>query len=107
MRVGGARIDKAVSAAFLEVVAPAGMQAALQAEELIETEYDSAVAQWRLQVEQARYQTERAERRYRSVEPENRLVARTLEAEWEKQLAELTTAEAERRARIIELRRQR
>lgn len=95
MRVGGARIDKAVSAAFLEVVAPAGMQAALQAEELIETEYDSAVAQWQLQVEQARYQTERAERRYRSVEPENRLVARTLEAEWEKQLAELTTAEAE------------
>lgn len=95
MRVGGARIDKAVSAAFLEVVAPAGMKAALQAEELIETEYDSAVAQWRLQVEQARYQTERAERRYRSVEPENRLVARTLEAEWEKQLAELTTAEAE------------
>ena len=95
MRVGGARIDKAVSAAFLEVVAPAGMQAALQAEELIETEYDSAVAQWRLQVEQARYQTDRTERRYRSVEPENRLVARTLEAEWEKQLAELTTAEAE------------
>jgi len=95
MRVGGARIDKAVSAAFLEVVAPAGMQAAIQAEELIENEYDSAVAQWRLQVEQARYQTERAERRYRSVEPENRLVARTLEAEWEKQLAELTTAEAE------------
>ncbi len=95
MRVGGARIDKAVCAAFLEVVAPAGMQAALHAEEMIETEYDSAVSQWRLQVEQARYQTERAERRYRSVEPENRLVARTLEAEWEKQLAELTTAEAE------------
>jgi len=95
MRVGGARIDKAVSAAFLETVAPAGMQAAIQAEELIEAEHDSAVAQWRLQVEQARYQAERAERRYRSVEPENRLVARTLEAEWEKRLDELTAAEAE------------
>jgi len=95
MRVGGARIDKAVSAAFLEAVAPAGMQAALQAEELIETEYDSGVAQWRLQVEQARYQAERAERRYRSVEPENRLVARTLEAEWNNRLDELTAAEAE------------
>jgi DNA invertase Pin-like site-specific DNA recombinase/uncharacterized protein YndB with AHSA1/START domain len=94
MRVGGARIDKAVSEAVLEAVAPAGMQAALQAEELIETEYDSAVAQWRLQVEQARYQAERAERRYRSVEPENRLVARTLEAEWEQRLDELATAEA-------------
>jgi len=95
MRVGGVRIDKAVSAAFLGAVAPAGMQAALQAEELIEAEYDSAVKQWRLQVEQARYQAQRAERRYRSVEPENRLVARTLEAEWEKRLDELTTAEAE------------
>jgi hypothetical protein len=95
MRVGGARIDKAVSAAFLKAVAPAGMQAALQAEELIEAEYDGAIAQWRLQVEQARYQAERAERRYRSVEPENRLVARTLEAEWEKRLDELTAAEAE------------
>jgi hypothetical protein len=95
MRVGGARIDKAVSAAFLEAVAPAGMQAALQAEELIEAEYDSAIAQWRLQVEQARYQAERAERRYRSVEPENRLVARTLEAEWEKRLDEVTIVEAE------------
>ena len=48
------------------------MQAALQAEELIEAEYDGAVAQWRLQVKQARYQAERAERRYRSVEPESR-----------------------------------
>jgi DNA invertase Pin-like site-specific DNA recombinase/uncharacterized protein YndB with AHSA1/START domain len=95
LRVGGARLDRAVSAAFLEVVAPAGMQAALQAEEMIEAEHDSALAQWRLQVEQARYQTERAERRYRSVEPENRLVARTLEAEWDKRLDELTAAESE------------
>jgi len=95
MRVGGARIDKAVSKAFLETVAPAGMEAAIQAEALIETEHDSAIAQWRLQVEQARYNAERAERRYRAVEPENRLVARTLEAEWEKQLDEMATAEAE------------
>jgi uncharacterized protein YndB with AHSA1/START domain len=95
MRVGGARLHKAVTAAFLEAVAPAGMQAALQAEEMIEAEHDSAMKQWRLQVEQARYQTERAERRYRSVEPENRLVARTLEAEWEKRLDELTAAEGE------------
>lgn len=95
MRVGGARIDRAVSAAFLEAIAPAGVEAAMHAEDMIEAEYDSAVVQWRLQVEQARYQAERAERRYRSVEPENRLVARTLEAEWEQRLNELTSAEAE------------
>lgn len=95
MRVGGARIDQAVSEAFLATVAPAGMEAAIQAEALIETEHDSAIAQWRLQVEQARYHAQRAERRYRTVEPENRLVARTLEAEWETQLDELAAAEAE------------
>ena len=53
------------------------------------------MTQWRLQVERARYQAERAERRYRKVEPENRLVARTLETEWEKRLKELDAAEAE------------
>jgi DNA invertase Pin-like site-specific DNA recombinase/uncharacterized protein YndB with AHSA1/START domain len=95
LRVGGVRIDQAVSAAFLKAVAPAGLQASLQAEKIIEAEQDRATAQWRLQVEQARYQAERAERRYRSVEPENRLVARTLEAEWEKRLDELTAVEGE------------
>jgi excisionase family DNA binding protein len=62
---------------------------------MIEAEHGGAVAQWRLQVEQARYQAQRAERRYRTVEPENRLVARTLEADWEKRLDELAAAEAE------------
>jgi DNA invertase Pin-like site-specific DNA recombinase len=95
LSVGGARIDKAVSVAFLEAIAPAGMEAALRAEELIEFERENALAQWRLQVEQARYQVERAERRYRKVEPENRLVARTLEAEWEQRLNELAAAESE------------
>ena len=40
-------------------------------------------------------EAERAERRCRAVEPENRLVARTLEAEWEQRLDGLATAEAE------------
>jgi predicted DNA-binding transcriptional regulator AlpA len=48
-----------------------------------------------LEVERARYEAERAERRYRAVEPENRLVARGLETEWESRLRELVTAETE------------
>jgi hypothetical protein len=67
----------------------------MQAQELLGAEHDSAVTQWRLQVEQARYQAQKAERRYRAVEPENRLVARTLEEDWEKRLDELASAEAE------------
>ncbi len=95
LRVGGLRIDKAVSQAFLDAITPAGMEAALQAEQQCEAEYQAAVQQWRRQVERAEYETQRAERRYRSVEPENRLVARTLEAEWEQQLSELASAQAE------------
>ena len=46
-------------------------------------------------MERTRYEAERAERRYRKVEPENRLVARGLETEWEARLRELAAAEAE------------
>jgi DNA invertase Pin-like site-specific DNA recombinase/predicted DNA-binding transcriptional regulator AlpA len=95
LRVGGVQIDEAVTRAFLDTVAPAGIEAALLAEESLEADHDAALKQWRLQVEQARYQAERTERRYRAVEPENRLVARTLEADWEHRLAELAAAEAE------------
>ena len=52
-----------------------------------------------LEVERARYEAERAERRYRTVEPENRLVARGLETEWENRLRDLAAAEAELRRR--------
>ena len=50
-------------------------------------------------MERARYEAERVERRYRAVEPENRLVARGLETEWEKRLRDLATAEMELRRR--------
>ena len=43
----------------------------------------------------ARYEAERAERQFKAVEPENRLVARGLETEWEKRLRDLANAEAE------------
>ena len=95
LRVGGIRIDQAVAHAFLDAVAPAGIEAALIAEKNIEAGHEADIAQWRLQVERVRYEAERAERRYRSVEPENRLVARTLEAEWESRLSELGAVQAE------------
>ena len=40
--------------------------------EMLEAERDAALNQWRLEVERIRYEAERAERRYRAVEPENR-----------------------------------
>jgi DNA invertase Pin-like site-specific DNA recombinase/uncharacterized protein YndB with AHSA1/START domain len=95
VRVGGARIDEAVAGALLQALTPAGVKAALQAAETLEQDHDQALAQWRLQVERARYEAERAERRYRQVEPEHRLVARGLERDWERALAVLAEAEAE------------
>jgi len=46
-----------------------------------------------------RVRSERAERRYRTVDPENRLVARGLETEWENRLRDQAAAEAELRRR--------
>jgi DNA invertase Pin-like site-specific DNA recombinase len=95
LRVGGARMDQAVVQFFLAAITPAGMEAALQAEQEIEAGHQAEIDQWRLQAERAAYEAQRAERRYRTVEPENRLVARTLEAEWEQRLSERAAAEAE------------
>jgi len=95
LRVGGAQIDQAVTGALLAALTPAGIKAALHAAEALEHDHDAALKQWRLQVERAKYQAERAERRYRQVEPEHRLVARGLERDWEQALTELANAEAE------------
>jgi DNA invertase Pin-like site-specific DNA recombinase len=95
LRIGGKRIEEAVTDALLAALTPAGVKAALTAAETLEADHDAALAQWRLQVEHAKYQAERAERRYRQVEPEHRLVARGLEREWEQTLTALHTAEAE------------
>ena len=74
---------------------PVALQACLQAAQQLEQGHDAALEQHRRQVEQARYQAAKAERRYQAVDPENRLVARGLEAAWEKALTELAAAEAE------------
>jgi hypothetical protein len=84
-----------VASTFISALAPAGVESSLLAAEKLEADQDTALAQWRRQVERARYDAQRAERRYRAVDPENRLVARGLETEWEKSLQDLKTAETE------------
>lgn len=66
MRVGGVAIDTAVSEAFLAALAPAALQACLAAAQQLEDGHDAALEQWRRQVEQARYNAGKAERRYRA-----------------------------------------
>ena len=95
LHVGGVQIDQAVVDAFLKALTPAALEATELAAQQLEAGHDAALAQWRLAVERARYEAERAERQYRAVEPENRLVARGLETEWEKRLRDLALAEKE------------
>jgi DNA invertase Pin-like site-specific DNA recombinase len=95
MNLGGQALDAAVAETFLAAVSPAAVQACLAAAQQLEAGYDSALDQYRRQVEQARYAALKAERRYRAVDPENRLVARGLETEWNTALQGLAAAEAE------------
>src|SRR5262249_35252251 len=78
---------------------PAAGQAAPAAAQRLEADHDAALAQARMALERARYEATRAERRYRAVDAENRLVARGLEREWEARLQDVATAEAELAAR--------
>ena len=95
LNVGGVQIDAAVAEAFLAALAPAGVEASLQAIEQFEADHETTLMQFRRDVERARYNAQRAERRYRVVDPDNRLVARGLEAEWESALQDLKSAEDE------------
>jgi DNA invertase Pin-like site-specific DNA recombinase len=99
LNVGGTVIEQAVADAFLEAVTPAAVEATMLSIQQLQANHDAALSQWRLEVERARYESERAERRYRTVEPENRLVARGLETEWESRLRDLAATEAELRRR--------
>jgi hypothetical protein len=99
LNVGGMVIEQAVANAFLEAVTPAAIEATMLSVQQLQANHDAALSQWRLELERARYEAERAERRYRAVEPENRLVARGLETEWENRLRDLAAAETELRRR--------
>ncbi|WP_407660227.1 zinc ribbon domain-containing protein, partial [Mesorhizobium tianshanense] len=95
LNVGGVQIDEAVVAAFLEALEPVRLAATLEAAERLENDREAALKQWRLDVERAAFAVNRAERRYRAVDPDNRLVARRLEQEWEEALRALEAAKAE------------
>lgn len=99
LSLGGVAIDRAVARAFLLAVTPAALEASIHTVQQVQSHRDVALDQWRLEIERVRYEAERAERRYRAVEPEHRLVARGLEAEWERRLREVATAEEELRQR--------
>ena len=76
-------IDEAVARAFVAALEPAKIAATVAAAERLEADRETALKQWRLGVERASFEASRAERRYRAVDPDNRLVARGLERDWD------------------------
>jgi excisionase family DNA binding protein len=90
---GNMRIDAAVSAEVLSVLAPLGLDAALQAIADRERAGVERLRQIGLALEQARYEAARAHRQYDAVDPENRLVAGDLERRWNERLAEVARLE--------------
>jgi excisionase family DNA binding protein len=85
--LGGGRLEKAIVAAFLDAVTPAGVAATAGAIGELERQHEQRLAGQRLALERAQYEAERAERQFDACEPENRLVARTLEGRLEQALA--------------------
>ena len=86
-------VDDAVAARFLQAVTGEQISLALAAAEEVEARHTRTHRAAELAVQRARYESDRAERAFSQVEPENRLVARTLETRWEARLAALVEAE--------------
>jgi DNA invertase Pin-like site-specific DNA recombinase/transposase-like protein len=92
-RVGGRRLHETVLAELLAALAPACLAATVQAMSDTEAQFRQNLAVFERALERARFEAGRALRQYDNVEPENRLVARTLEAVPEDKLTAVRTAE--------------
>jgi recombinase len=84
--VAGPCLDDFVTRHVLRALEPAALELSLAAAEQVEQERATLTQLWEQRRERAAYETERAARQYHAVEPENRLVARTLERAWEETL---------------------
>jgi hypothetical protein len=81
-------IDELVSQQVLLALQPAALELSMQARESAAGERKRLGKHWQQRLQRARYDVELAERRYQAVDPENRLVAATLEKHWEDALCE-------------------
>ena len=91
--IGGGRLEKTILAELFTVLEPASLQATAKALAEAEDHCRQRLAAFELAAERARYEAGRARRQYDQVEPENRLVARTLEHAWEDKLAAVRQAD--------------
>jgi len=83
---GGKRIDEAIAAEMLRVVAPMAIEAAREADRMLRDEDQDRQRIAELELSQAQYDASLAERRYAACDPDNRLIAAQLEKAWESTL---------------------
>ena len=93
--LSGRVLDDFVAQQVLRALQPAALEISLQAAQAIEAERQQQHRHWQQRLERAHYDVERAARQYQAVEPEHRLVARTLERQWEEALAAEQTLQTE------------
>ena len=91
--ISAATVDTAVARLLLTSLTGEQINLAINAAEQVADRHSRAHRAAELALEHARYEAARAERAFEQVDPDNRLVARTLEARWETKLAALTEAE--------------
>jgi DNA invertase Pin-like site-specific DNA recombinase len=91
--VPGATIDPAIGQLLLDTVTPVALEVALTVQAELEARADEADALRHSHVERARHRAELARRRYLAVDPDNRLVADSLEADWNDTLRQFNDAE--------------
>jgi hypothetical protein len=84
--LGAAAVDDLVGQQVLRALEPAALELSLQALQQVHQERERLHRHWQQRLERAAQEARRAERQYQAVEPENRLVARTLEQRWEEAL---------------------
>jgi hypothetical protein len=93
--ISGGEIDKAIWSLLLELGTPFTLGVALAVQQEMQTRIEQADRLRHQQVERAGYEAELARRRYMQVDPDNRLVASSLESEWNDKLRELTRCREE------------
>jgi DNA invertase Pin-like site-specific DNA recombinase len=91
----GTEIDAAVGQLLVDAVTPKALELTLAVQHEIQTRLDEADRVRHRQVERAQYEADHARYRYMQVDPANRLVAESLEADWNSKLRALTEAQAE------------
>jgi DNA invertase Pin-like site-specific DNA recombinase len=93
--IRGDGVDAAVAGALLEAMQPAQLEVSLATLDQIEAQARQIERQWQLRLERAQYEADLAQRRFLNVDPENRLVARTLERDWNDKLRAIAALERE------------